>query len=85
MAKLLMITGRGSAIDLASGEKGAFYNTLEEFHKYWERIDIIIPRAGGSPVESPLAPFDNVFLHPSPWPLIFQSFWILKKGREIYR
>lgn len=42
--KLLMITGLGSAKDLASGKRGAFYNTLEEFHKYWERIDIIAPK-----------------------------------------
>jgi len=111
MAKLLMITGRGSAVDLASGKKGAFYNTLQEFHKYWERIDIITPRTRGPkskgvtrlgvPHEAqiaielhggeegqdpaPLAFFDNVFIHSSPWPLIFQSFWIVKKGLEIYR
>ncbi len=102
MVKLLMITGRGSAVDLASGKRGAFYNTLEEFHKYWERIDIIIPRTrgpaslhphgaqllfarhGGPPVESPLVLFDNVFIHSSPWFLIFQPFWILKKGKEIH-
>lgn len=95
-----MISGDRS---LAQGKKGSFYNTLEEFHKYWERVDIICPRArgpasphphgaqllfarhGGPPVESPLAFFDNVFIHPSPWPLVFQSWWILKKGREIYR
>ena len=100
MAKLLMISGDRS---LAQGKKGAFYNTLEEFHKYWTRIDIIIPRArgpaspyphsaqllfaryGGPPVESPLALFGNVFIHCSPWPLIFQSWWILKKGQEIYK
>ena len=89
---------------MAQGKRGAFYNTLEEFHKYWERIDIICPRGpvarhphgaqllfarhGGPPLAPPLAPFvlfDNVFIHQSPWPLIFQSWWILKKGREIYR
>ena len=81
-----MITGRGSAIDLASGKRGAFYNTLEEFHKYWERIDIICPKARGpaSP-HSRGTQFLNVFIYPSPWSLIFQPFWILKKGREIYR
>ena len=98
--KLLMISGDRS---LVQGKKGAFYNTLEEFHKYWTRIDIIMPRArgpvspyphsaqllfaryGGPPVESPLALFGNVFIHCSPWPLIFQSWWILKKGQEIYK
>ena len=83
--KLLMITGDRS---LAEGKRGAFYNTLEEFHKYWVRIDIICPKvsrgstSGGFEVE-PL--FGNVFIYHSPWPLWLQPFWILKKGREIYR
>src|SRR3989344_2761564 len=83
-----MITGLGSARDLASGKKGAFYNTLEEFHKYWERIDIIAPKisrgstSGGFEVE-PL--FGNVYIHISPWSLIFYPFWFLKKALEIYK
>lgn len=84
MAKLLMITGLGSARDLASDKKGAFYYTLEEFHKYWDRIDIICPRVKGqkSGVKSL---FGNVFMHISPWPLIFHPIWFLKKGVEIYK
>ncbi|TSC90617.1 MAG: group 1 glycosyl transferase [Parcubacteria group bacterium Gr01-1014_2] len=92
MVKLLMITGRGSAVDLASGKKGAFYNTFEEFHKYWERIDIICPKIPNPKSQFPnksqipiSKSFDNVFIHPSPWPLIFQPFWILKKGLQIHR
>ncbi|MBI2670133.1 MAG: glycosyltransferase family 4 protein [Candidatus Yanofskybacteria bacterium] len=83
--KLLMITGDRS---LAEGKRGAFYNTLEEFHKYWERVNIICPKtprgstSGGFEVE-PL--FDNVFIHPSPWPLWLQPLWILKKGKQLYR
>lgn len=84
MAKLLMITGLGSAKDLASGKKGAFYNTLEEFHKYWERIDVISPRIripkgstfGGDDAE-PL--FGNIFIHSSPWPLIFHPLFFIYK------
>lgn len=74
-----MISGDRS---LAEGKRGAFYNTLEEFHKYWERIDIICPKTkrGQDPVL-----FDNVFIHPSPWPIWLQPWWILKKGSEIYR
>ena len=90
MAKLLMITGLGSAVDLASGRKGAFYNTLEEFHKYWDRVDIICPRINsrsdlGSAKRSDLVLFGNVYVHISPWPLVFHPFWFLKKGLEIHK
>src|SRR3989344_2952700 len=81
MAKLLMITGLGSAMDLASGRRGAFYNTLEEFRKHWDRIDIISPKVS----EPKNKPFDNVYIHISPWPLVFHPFWFLKKGLEIYQ
>ncbi|MEK7072161.1 MAG: glycosyltransferase family 4 protein, partial [Patescibacteria group bacterium] len=95
MPKLLMITGLGSAESLASGKKGAFYNTLEEFHNYWERGDIICPRVksarprqaegeAGEKLEVKSL-FGNVFLHISPWPVIFHPFWFLKKGLEIYK
>ena len=82
--KLLMITGLGSAKDLASGKKGAFYNTLEEFHKYWERIDVIAPRDKKQTQREKIL-FGNVFIHISPWPLIFHPLWFLKKGFEIYK
>ena len=79
-----MITGLGSAKDLASGKKGAFYNTLEECHKYGDRIDIIAPRIRGQ--ESGVKNlFGNVYIHISPWPLAFHPVWFLKKGLEIYR
>jgi len=101
MAKLLMISGDRS---LAEGKRGAFYNTLEEFRKYWDRIDVICPKvqpssraqAEGSPksnlrpelrpreVQS-RQPFSNVFIHPSSWPLIFQHFWIWKKGGQLFK
>ena len=84
MAKLLMITGLGSAKDLASGKKGAFYNTLEEFHKYWERVDIVCPRVKSEKLKVKSL-FGNVYLHISPWPIIFHPFWFLKKGIDIYK
>ena len=84
MARLLMITGLGSAVDLASGKKGAFYNTLEEFHKYWNRVDIICPRVKREKLKVKSL-FGNVFIHVSPWPLVFHPFWFLKKGLEIYK
>lgn len=78
--KLLMISGDRA---LAEGKRGAFYNTLEEFHKYWDRIDIITPKLKKPQLINNI--FGNVFIHPSPWPLIFQPFWILKKGKQTYK
>jgi len=74
-----MISGDRS---LAEGKHGAFYNTLEEFHKYWDRIDIICPRPADSITKQV---FDNVFIHSSPWPLIFQPWWIYLEGRRILK
>lgn len=51
---LLMISGK-SASDTARGKKNAFYNTLEELHRYFDRIDVI------TPVTATL--FGNVFFH----------------------
>ncbi|OGN01552.1 MAG: hypothetical protein A3I26_00755 [Candidatus Yanofskybacteria bacterium RIFCSPLOWO2_02_FULL_43_10] len=83
MAKLLMITGLGGAVDLASDKKGAFYYTLEEFQKYWDRIDIVVPR-----IKNPVKNFfGNVFIHSSPLPLFFHPLFfiykILKLNREV--
>ena len=55
---LLMITGDRS---LAAGRQGAFYNTLEELHKHFERIDVICPRV---PTERfSMSVFGNVHVH----------------------
>lgn len=83
--KLLMITGLGGGKNLARGKRGALYNTLEEFHRYWERIDIILPKVQSpkSKVQSLL--FGNVFVHTSPYPLIFHPWWFLKTGTELQR
>lgn len=92
-----MITGLGSAKDLASGKKGAFYNTLKEFSKYWERIDIIAPKSTKHKTQNTnkaqntehktqtIILFGNVYVHISPWPLVFHPFWFLKRGIEIYQ
>ncbi len=81
MAKLFMITGLGSGRDLASGKRGAFYNTLEEFHKHWERIDIITPK-----VKNPVTNiFGNVFIHVSPWPLFLHPLFFIKKSFELFK
>ena len=80
-----MITGIGSGTDLARGKRGAFYNTLEEFHRYWDRIDIVVPKLRTYNLQPITNLFGNVFIHISPWPLVFYPFWFLKKALEIYR
>jgi len=76
--KLLMITGDRA---LASGKKGPFYYMLEEFSKYWERIDIICPKTEQKVSNL----FQNVYIHVSDKSLIFHPFFILKRGLEIYK
>ncbi|MBI3336795.1 glycosyltransferase family 4 protein [Candidatus Peregrinibacteria bacterium] len=76
--KLLMISGDRSVLQ---GKKSAFYYTLEEFCKHWERIDIITPITDHSLGTTNL--FGKVFFHPSPRGLWYQSWWILKKGKEL--
>lgn len=83
--KLLMISGDRSILQ---GKKGAFWHTLEEMSKHWERIDVICPRSEGAKsgkwkVEG--GHFANVFFHPSPRGLWYQPWWILIKGDEIIR
>lgn len=79
-----MITGLGGGRDLVRGKRGAFYNTLEEFHRYWERIDIILPRIKNDELRITNL-FGNVFLHISPYPLIFHPLWFLEKGQKLHR
>jgi glycosyltransferase involved in cell wall biosynthesis len=78
--KLLMISGDRS---VAQGKKGAFWYTLEEFSKHWERIDVIVPRSKIQIPDSRLQPFPNVFFHISNTGRFRQSSFILKKGTEL--
>lgn len=78
MTNLLMISGDRA---LAAGKRGAFWATLDELRKHWDRIDVLCPH-----VKRPEpSPFENVFLHPSPWGLHRQPKWIAGKGEELWR
>ncbi len=66
-------------------KKGALYQMMEEFHRHWDRIDII--SAGSrwwfsSPQEQSY--FGNVFVHVSGWPLWLHPFFIRMKGKELF-
>src|SRR5687767_4989873 len=75
--KLLMISG-----DTALGQRreGAFYQMLGRFAPYWDRIDVICPRASGS---APHVVHGNVHVHPSTRHKAMQFFYVLRKGREL--
>jgi glycosyltransferase involved in cell wall biosynthesis len=74
-----MISGDRS---VASGKASAFTSMLTEFALHFERIDIVCPRSSTRVSTSPPLPA-NVFVHPSPYCLLFQPLWILQKGRVI--
>lgn len=86
--RLLMISGDRS---LLLGRKAAFWYTLEELRKHFERIDIICPRVRTKAGEANRASVSvagegaSVFLHPSPWGLLSQPTWIRKRGEELFR
>jgi len=85
--KLLMISGDRSILQR---KQGAFWYTLQELRKHFERIDIICPRiiakrnggqnshAGDSSLVG-----GSVFFHPCPKWLMHQPWWIVKRGKEL--
>jgi glycosyltransferase involved in cell wall biosynthesis len=74
---LIMVIGDTA---LARGERGAFYNTLSEFARYWDAVHILTPHVAGL---RRVQCFDNVVLHPSPWPRLLQPWFVLRKGRAL--
>lgn len=78
---LLMVSGDRM---LAAGMDGAFFHMLTEFHKHWDRIDIIVPRvARGCTVRQ--NPFPNVYVHASRLPLLMQWLHIFRTGMRLGR
>ncbi len=75
--KLLMISGDRSVL---AGKRGPFWYTLEEFRRHWERIDVICPSAAQQGLHEV---FDNVFFHPSPRGLWYQTRWIRHEGARL--
>jgi glycosyltransferase involved in cell wall biosynthesis len=77
MKLLMIVVGR----ILAQGKKGPFYYLLEEFSKYWDRIDVICPRIEQGDYNI----HKNVYVHGFPRLMWRQPWFIFKKGLEIYR
>ncbi|TDJ76408.1 MAG: glycosyltransferase family 1 protein [Planctomycetota bacterium] len=59
--KLLMVSGDRQVV---IGEKGPFHSMQREFSRYFERIDVICPRADG-PITTRVI-HGNVHFHPAP-------------------
>ena len=87
---LLMISGDRSILE---GKQGAFWYTLQELRKHWDRIDIICPKPKSAEIEMfdgehHYSPKDTaggeVYFHPSSRNLWYQPAWIQKKGEELY-
>lgn len=77
--RLLMISSDTVAVQ---GIKGAFWNTLRGFRRFWERIDVICPFAS-----NPICPvlFENVYFYPLPKGKLLSPLSVLMQGLRIYR
>jgi len=84
--KLLMISGDRSILQ---GKKGAFWYTLEELCKHFDRVDVICPKVSNFKFQISNSKsqnfFNNVFFHPSPLGLWYQPRWIYRKGRKLIK
>ncbi len=86
--KLLMISGDRSVLQ---GKMGAFFYTLQELRKHWDRIDVICPRVQEEYMDAPESGHrfqqdeqgGEVYFHPCPQSLLFQSKWIYERGASL--
>ena len=74
---LLMLSGDAS---VAQGKDGAFYQMLRRFAAYWDRIDILCPRAPGA---ANRVIHDTVHIHPAPGGKLRQPAYIRARGRAL--
>jgi glycosyltransferase involved in cell wall biosynthesis len=84
-----MISGDRSILQ---GKLGAFWYTLQEMRKHWDRIDVICPRTpektvdvseSGHRLALDVKGGGEVFFHPCPKSLLFQVPWIVNRGKNL--
>ncbi len=84
-----MISGDRSILQ---GKLGAFWYTLQELRKHFDRIDVICPRVPEESIEvsesghrlvSDVKEGGEVFFHPCPQSLLFQVPWIVNRGKYL--
>jgi len=78
MSRLLMVSGDTA---IARGERGPFYNTLAEFAKYWDGIEVLTPYTGNF---EPVNVFEHVSVYSAPRKnkLALPGF-IIEKGQTL--
>ena len=94
--KLLMVSGDRSIL---AGKQGAFWYTLREFRKHWDRIDIVCPKIvspknieaseelawQGDAVRFTQGHGGEVFFHPNPHGLHTQIGWHVRRARVLHQ
>jgi glycosyltransferase involved in cell wall biosynthesis len=75
---LLMLSGDST---LAQGRDSTFSQMLRRLSAYWDRIDVICPRA---PDAQPRQIHGKVHVHPSPWAKLFHPWFIFRRGRALF-
>ncbi len=76
--RLLMVSGDRQVV---IGERGPFYALHQEFSRYFERIDVLCPKASGPVVVRTL--FDKVHFHPADCGRAGMARYIERKGAEL--
>jgi glycosyltransferase involved in cell wall biosynthesis len=79
-SRLLMISSDRA---VAAGRRGAFWNTLSGFHRFWDGIDIICPPLSDPPAA--LRVFGNVTFHPLPRRRVPFALQVLREGSRLCR
>lgn len=77
--KLLMISGDRT---LLTKPDSPLRRTLTGLQQHFERIDLITPRQGAG---SSTMILPEVYVHPSPYPLLLQPLWITRMGSRLIR
>ncbi len=78
--RLLMLSGDRRS---ATGEHGPFHHLAREFSRWFERIDVLSPRADGAVTTTRL--FENVHLHPATCGRFGMPAFLVGRGGELVR
>lgn len=78
--RLLMVSGDRQVV---AGEHGPFDSLLREFSRWFERIDVLVPRPEREP--NVLRVHENVHLHPADCGRGAHARWVARRGEQLVR